>query len=386
MPMSFVFPFIQLLCISILLADVLPANASDDKSRGIAEYEATNYDKAIAYFDTAITNRPNDAVLHYYLANSFSRTNQFDNALKEYTLGLSLSQDQTLGHYCQSAIDSLEKLLAKPGKVAINNSESKNQNEQTKLASSSKKQDDGVSPKPALNNPAKRDIQSDLLRHTVERINSQASVGNITLQNEGKNLAKTKAGSHDLNIAKLREEEIARLDYMQNTVAYNCFGKPYHLFTESDIRLAKENYELKILEAQTKSTSDVQSVLDQGHLREKALSETANSLVSQLGKTAPSSPGSAQLLPTGTNIYVRNYLSTGLPSSNMLPRELLATQDKMILEPHKREGKWHYSIVPDGLGAKQESLSLNNQHLYNSNKSEKFTNTGVRGQLLPKPE
>ncbi len=383
--MRSIFRPVKLLCGSLLFINILAANGSDDKTSGIREYEAAHYDTAIKYFSAALIQSPDDAVIHYYLANSLSQLKQFDSAIKAYNYSLTLSKDEKLSRYCQNAINSLEKRIGELPKPDAAKPGTKDITDQTDSASTTGTKKKSLPVGQLTLNQANPNLRlSDPLRHAIDRINGQADTGGKSLQTEGKTLAKRKADSHDLKIAKLREEEAARLDYMQNTVAYDCFGKPYHLFTETEIRLAKENYELKILEAQNNSASEVQSVLDQGLQKEKALNETAKSLVSQLGKTTAANPGAVQLLPTGTNIYVRNYLSTRLPASDPQPRELLATQDKMILDAHKREGKWHYSILPDGLTAKQESLALNPYYLKSNDKSAKFTNTGVHGQLLAK--
>lgn len=372
---------VQLICCSLLFASILPANSGDNKSRGIAEYEAKNYDTAITYLNAALSSSPNDAVVHYYLANSYSHTKQLDRAAKEYMASQTLSQNKTLSLYCQSALDSIEKRQTKTKKPSVLSEAESTFNNRSESTDHSKAASQSQIP---LTTARQASIQADPVHSAIERITSQADLEGKTAQTAGEGSAKRKATSQDLLIDNLRAEEAARLDYMQNAVAYDSFGKPYHIFTENEIRLARENYELKISDAKTASAGEVQSVLDQGMQKNMALKQMAKSLVSQLDKTFTPGSGTVRLLPTGTNIYVRNYLSTGRATTNTPTAELLATQEKMILIPKNHDGRWHYGILPDGLTAQQQVFAIKSQDTNNKGKSEKFTSAEVRGQLLPK--
>jgi tetratricopeptide (TPR) repeat protein len=384
--MSTIFRPVKLL-FGLLLFTIVAAYGSDVKLQGIKEYEAGHHDTAIKYFAEALRGVPSDAVLHYYLANSLSHLNQFEKAIGEYKAAQALSKDVKLSQYCQSAIDSLEKRVAKSIETNIEKPVLKASNKQAELSGKISDTDQPLAFGQITDKqPALDSTQTNALRQAIERINSQASTGSKSLKTEEKTLAKRKADNQDVKISKLREEESARIEYMRNYVAYDRYGQPYHLFTDIEIRLAQENYELKIADMKINSAKEVQSVLDQSSVKEKALTESAKSLISQLGKTSVGSTDSANLVPTGTNIYVRNYLSNNSTTATPIARELLATQDKIILDPHKRAGKWHYDIVPDGLSAQQESLAVSSRYADTRGNSAKFTNTGVHGQLLTKHE
>jgi len=74
---------------------------------GIKQYNAGNYSEAIGLLGAAEHTEFNDAILHYYMAAALVRTNQKEEAIREYNIALSLQPKGQLADYCRRALQSL---------------------------------------------------------------------------------------------------------------------------------------------------------------------------------------------------------------------------------------------------------------------------------------
>jgi thiol-disulfide isomerase/thioredoxin len=87
-----------------------PAYANKLLDQAIREYNAGHYSEAIGLFGEAEPTEFNNAVLHYYLANALSKTNQKEDAAKEYKIALALEPHGQLADYCARALRVLQGL------------------------------------------------------------------------------------------------------------------------------------------------------------------------------------------------------------------------------------------------------------------------------------
>lgn len=86
------------------LLSAAPVSANDFFDKGVKEYNAGNYYEAIGLLGEAEPTDFNNPVLHYYLANAYSKTNQKDDAIKEYKIALALEPQGQLASYCERAL------------------------------------------------------------------------------------------------------------------------------------------------------------------------------------------------------------------------------------------------------------------------------------------
>ena len=93
---------IMLTCFS--LATVAPALAeSPFLLQGIDAYNRGNYSDAMNFFGAAMGTDQNNAILHYYMANSLVQLKQKPDAIREYKLALELEPRGKMAANCQAA-------------------------------------------------------------------------------------------------------------------------------------------------------------------------------------------------------------------------------------------------------------------------------------------
>lgn len=91
-----------------LMASPVAANRYLDQ--GIKEYYEGNYPEAVGLLGQAEATDFNNPVLHYYLANALSKTNQKADAIKEYKIALAMEPKGQLADYCVRALRDLGEL------------------------------------------------------------------------------------------------------------------------------------------------------------------------------------------------------------------------------------------------------------------------------------
>jgi tetratricopeptide (TPR) repeat protein len=74
--------------------------------QAIKAYHAGNYTEAIGRFGQAESTEFNNPKLHYYLANALAKTNQKQDAIKQYKVALALEPTGQLAEYCRQDLQA----------------------------------------------------------------------------------------------------------------------------------------------------------------------------------------------------------------------------------------------------------------------------------------
>src|ERR1700761_5215761 len=117
---------VALFCSTALSMSIAPASIADGKKlieEGIAKYRAGDYSEAAGLLGAALSTEFGNPILHYYLADSYLKQNDKENAIKENQIALALQPKGQVGDYCRKALLALgitpsEKTADKPKPVA----------------------------------------------------------------------------------------------------------------------------------------------------------------------------------------------------------------------------------------------------------------------------
>lgn len=75
--------------------------------QGIAEFNAGNYSDASGHLGAALSTDFNNSVLHYYLGNCYVHMKQRDAAIREFRIAYALDPDKDVGKYAKQALAGL---------------------------------------------------------------------------------------------------------------------------------------------------------------------------------------------------------------------------------------------------------------------------------------
>jgi hypothetical protein len=109
---------------------------------------------------------------------------------------------------------------------------------------------------------------------------------------------------------RLLNEGSRRVSEMRRSYISDGNGNKVPLYTADQIRQAEESYKERAQAALLRGESNAAATNDLYNQRQRALSESARNLQSQL-ITRPTAADSVVLAPQGTNLYVRNYQIIG---------------------------------------------------------------------------
>ncbi|CAN5561145.1 hypothetical protein BH10CYA1_BH10CYA1_26130 [soil metagenome] len=313
---------ICLLALSALHSSAFAATTSSELQQGIASYNASDHSRAVSFFHAHLAKNQNDAVAHYYLANSLLKLGQQEKAMDEYRRAYDLSKDPTLRQYCVQAIQK---------------------------ATVAQKTDS------APHTLSKEDAD---VAKSLERIKRQSELAKDNKIHNGDADAKDKLnrGTHD--VRELEYEREVKIRNLLQPDAISITGNPIYLDHTADIEAVKRDYANRIKEAQilAKEESSMKKA-EVAKDASKMLLDVDN-LRSQLTDSRHL-PGTPALQATGTNYYNRQY---GDPRSSVVKKteppvdELLATPEKMILDSHTKDGGSKYRVVKDPMVAQQDKL------------------------------
>jgi len=109
------------ICLAIIFAISIGSTQSIADNpvlqRGIKEYNAGNYNKALGLLGEAESAEFDNPVLHYYMANTLAHVDQKVKAIKEYKIALAIQPNGQLATYCHNALKALgaETAMGKGG-------------------------------------------------------------------------------------------------------------------------------------------------------------------------------------------------------------------------------------------------------------------------------
>ncbi len=321
-----------------LQAPSFAATAPTDLQQGIDSYNASDHPRAISYFQAHLAKNQKDAVAHYYLANSLFKLDQVDAALVEYRKAYDLSPPGQLRTYCLTAIQKGEA--------------TRSQN-------------------PVAKTPSADEIA---VSKALDRIKQQSDIVKSNKEQTSKANAKNLLGRGEYDGYKLQSERDAKIRALQQPDMIDIHGRAIYLDHSAEIEQLKRDYAARITEANR--MAEQEAVAHKAAVAKDALKMDAEvqNLESQLTGTR-SLPGTPALQATGTNFYTRQY---GDPRAKKkeepVQDELLATPEKMVVDPHAKSGSNKYRVVKDPLVAEQDKLDA----------ITPGTNLKVKGRLIRK--
>ncbi|HEY9731148.1 MAG TPA: hypothetical protein V6C89_04515 [Drouetiella sp.] len=335
-----------LLSLVAVLAFNSPAEAAPVKSelqQGIASYNASDHARACSLLQAHLAKNQNDAVAHYYLAQTLMKLGQIENAVSEYRKAFQSSNDSTMKKYCLQAIQLASS--SQQTKLEINKSVS----------------------------PVKTD--SDVEK-SLDRIKRQSELAKNNKIRNGDADAKDKLtrGVHDVN--ELIMERDMKIHNLLQPDAISITGRAIYLDHTAEIEQIKRDYENRIKDAQALAKQEANFKKDEVAKDANKMVADVDNLRSQLTDTRHL-PGTPALQATGTNFYTRQY---GDPRRSAVKKpepyvdELLATPEKMLLDAHTRGGGNKYRIVKEPVVGEQEKLKTHSPG----------TDLKVRGTLIKK--
>jgi tetratricopeptide (TPR) repeat protein len=237
---------------------------------GIKLYNAGKYMHAAGSLGAAMSSEFSNPVLHYYLANSFARLKQNEAAIREYRIAYALDPNSKLAEYCKTALFAYgvdELTASKPAKILTH--------------------------------------QDDIVNQTLTRIRQQ-------LENAKANTN----SSHQLKMTSLDKQKSTDLDRVPNRREItDSIGGRRGRFFNSDIQKIIEEELNKQKEAIEKQHGHkARAMNSEDAKRNSNLEQSASNLQDLL--TQPVHPGNVKLVPTGTNLYIRNYKSAPATNQN----------------------------------------------------------------------
>lgn len=237
--------------------------------KGIELYKAGRYREAVSQFGLALPREFSNAVLHYYLANTFINLNQNEAAIREFRIAYALAPRREAGQMSRKALsylgadnfdDGIEKVVEKP---------------------SSKKEEKAL------------EAVDPVFAKTLEMLKRQA------------------VNSPSLSNATSVEKEISnRID---ETIKKNkaAMADALERANPDDLKVPKE---VRDQLTQIKLLNDAKyKILGRMSKMGDSVRDSADSLQALLKeKNSRSAP---RLVPHGTNLYIRNYKAPGSPAA-----------------------------------------------------------------------
>lgn len=230
---------------------------------GIAAYHQGNYKEALSQLGLALPNEFNNAVLHYYLGNTYLKTNQRDSAIREFRIAYALQPEKEAGKLAKKALQLL-------------NVDNEGASAQTAQAP----------PKPKPLTKQELDRQQTL-RH-LEDQTSQAAVQRQKLNDQAASNAGLRGTDY---IERYKQEMIRSSQYFRRGKLVTPGLTPEQLKQLAQMEaLFKENSK----QYRDRNLSTVEDIQKSGENLKALMNDTKSG-------TNP------KLSPHGTNLYVRNY-------------------------------------------------------------------------------
>lgn len=241
-------------------------------------YNEKRFPECIDNFERLIRAHPKDARLHYYLANAYMAAGKLQLAEREYLSSMYLTSDTQLTAFCQTAVSQLRQHLANLPPVG---------------AVAATPATPAVSSKLQLNTRLLQDQEQHLkTRFTLEAKERERLYDRIAqTQIQG---IKQNAKDQIASLVKRRGGSSAYKDEV------DCINAT----AETQIARVK-------IEAGYKK--------DRSHNELKRQTNCIDSYDDHLRKLLASDTGSIRVMPTGTSLYVRNYINFGEDTTPLLP-------------------------------------------------------------------
>ncbi|HEY9775201.1 MAG TPA: hypothetical protein V6C81_15660 [Planktothrix sp.] len=236
--------------------------------QGIDEYTRGDYDNASGHLGEALSTDFNNPKLHYFLGSSYVHLNQRDGAIREFRIAYAL---QPQGEVGDMAKKGLALLGVKPTGAGAADDSAKTP----------------IPPVPAAPiNPVKDKALSSLRQQTeslkASRTNDSQSAADSYLKHGADDVSRQRDALNDLNKY-----------YSRRGGVYQVPLTPEQQKQLDALKSVYDGQRNKMIQSGSQQATEIQKS-----------SENLQNLLDDKGK-----PGDAQLVPAGTNLYIRNYQS-----------------------------------------------------------------------------
>lgn len=237
-------------------------------------YSKQEYAKSKLLLDELVKASPNDPVVHYLLANNLLATQKMDLAQKEYEQCLILKPTPHLAELCQKAIAQLKNYS--PVQNAAGAS----------AARSGSPAGQSAQP-PMLSGPFAIDEQklADQQSELIDRFNKE--------QIESVRFHKRIA---DIQINKIKDDANYEIAMLKSGRSEQAMAKMIREEADKKIK--------RIMDALERDNQTLAQNADRGR-------QGVQTMASSLRDTIMNDKGEVRMMPAGTNLYTRNYVSFG---------------------------------------------------------------------------
>jgi hypothetical protein len=343
------------------------ASVSSELQSAVQLFAAQNYDGAIMHLALVTTQDPGNAEAHYLLGCCYVRKHVLRDANREYETAARLDPKGQVGIMARAALKSLSPEAMMNAAMSATESSQKAARSQYSSAAPVS----GAAPAAAGQNTtassAKTTGKVEAQRHppafdaALAVIKNQADAEKLRHQSLGDQRANAEMATGNGKADELKAEKKATIDYMHNAVATDYHGIRAPKYSDAQIQATSDSYDerINVVLAQAKEQAEKQRQFTAARLSD--IDTVVDSLSSQM-----SSSHGIRIDPKGTNLYIRNYgegpsTPTGAQSEfkqPVLPEQLAADQDKLILTPTDAPGKMVSRVIPAPLAASQDKLHL----------------------------
>lgn len=233
-----------------------------------------SYKQAEIELRESISERPNVALSHYYLANTLVHLQRHDEAIDEFRRAYRLDPYGLTSGYCRQALDKYGQRMAS-------------------------------APKPGVDDKAHS--------ASVATIKMQAEREKQRHQNFADSLARSASVAGDFQVRKIRAYEKEEVDRIMNAPGSALPGSQA-LSAERAASVRRNAEEMEVI-AKDMTVKRSQQYAQWSQEKSALLDETVDNLQNQL--STKSLPGSAKLNEKGTDLFVRNY---GQVSTSVAPK------------------------------------------------------------------
>ncbi len=258
---------ITVFLLSLAIGSTFPAFAATSMQDGIAAYKAGEYKTAIGHLGSALSTEFNNPVLHYYLANCYVHLNETESAIREFRIAYAISPDNEVGRYSKEALGYLGAPVE--GKKAP------------------------PLPEKDRGRPKQPETKSDpIMDQVLNRLRQQTNDSRSYEIQADRLISRTE---------EQRAQEIldrTKDDIMRDNYRYSRRGRAIQLPMPSDSQRMLESMKNQFdRQKQARQRTNAQKI--------EELQRSADNLEQLLNDRRSS--GGVKLVPTGTNLYIRNY-------------------------------------------------------------------------------
>ena len=241
-------------------------------------YRQGNYAAAVSALKWQVQQAPRDAKAHYLLANSLMQIGQKSDAVQQYQLTMTLTQDAQILSNCRIALNMMAAAAQQQQAYA------QQQGWQNQIAAP----------------PAPPTAKGRAASAAIQQIDDQVTRTSNSLANDGSQDAASwqRAGQYMANQLQTNAAQQASLMSRSSAI-----GVP--AYTQQNI----QNVQTQAQAAAQQSLNDAQDKANRSIQYSNAKMWETQAAAQNLQEllTEPTSPGGAKLKAEGTNLYVRNF-------------------------------------------------------------------------------